>query len=83
MIKDEYLALSGIDKNDILFKTEEATLHEDIKPYIAQIKLVKRLREVQVLDGFYVVQECICIIVFLEHTIGVTAHQVSYPNYFH
>lgn len=52
LLADEYKALIGPDIDDLLFKTVEAELAPDLKPYFNSIKMVKRLREVQVLEGF-------------------------------
>ena len=50
---DEYDALRGPDvEDDYYFRTESVEVPDIIKPYITQIKLVKRLREVMVLQGF-------------------------------
>lgn len=48
----EYKALIGTDKDDSYFKTEKTYIDEDLKCFFKQIKLVKRLREVQVLKSF-------------------------------
>src|SRR5574344_369825 len=52
IIKDEYSALSTEDANDEYFKTSTESVPDKYKNYINKIKLVKRLREVQVLKGF-------------------------------
>lgn len=49
---DEYLAFTGVDKDDYFFKTKEEEIDNDLKPYLAKVKLVKRLREVKVLKSF-------------------------------
>lgn len=52
ILYNEYKALVGPDKNDPYFKTETEEVPDSIKEYIDCVKLVKRLREVQVLRGF-------------------------------
>lgn len=49
---DEYLAFTGVDKDDYFFKTKEEEISDELKPYISKVKLVKRLREVKVLKSF-------------------------------
>lgn len=49
---DEYTAFCGIDVDDDCFKTQSVEVPEDFKGLIAQIKQVKKLREVMVLKGF-------------------------------
>ena len=49
---DEYRAFCGPDMDDELFRTESAQVPEFLSEYITQIKLVKKLREVMVLQGF-------------------------------
>ncbi len=49
---DEYRAFCGPDMDDDLFRTESADIPEFISEYVSQIKLVKKLREVMVLQGF-------------------------------
>lgn len=49
---DEYMAFCGEDIDDDLFKTESVEVPSFISDYISQIKLVKKLREVVVLQGF-------------------------------
>ena len=49
---DEYKALSGEDIDDELFRTESVDVPEMLQPYIKQIKLVKKIREVMALQGF-------------------------------
>lgn len=49
---DEYRAFSGPDMDDELFRTEKVEVPAFISKYIYQIKLVKKLREVMVLQGF-------------------------------
>ena len=52
IIRDEYSAFRSEDSNDNLFKTSSELVPKNYEKYINQIKLVKRLREVQVLKGF-------------------------------
>lgn len=52
LIKNEYYALCMPDVNHKYFKTVKETVPEEYSEYIEEIKLVKRLREVQVLKGF-------------------------------
>lgn len=49
---DEYRAFCGADMDDELFRTESVEVPELVKEFISQIKLVKKLREVMVLQGF-------------------------------
>ena len=49
---DEYRAFCGRDADDELFRTENVKVPEFLSGYIAKIKLVKKLREVMVLQGF-------------------------------
>lgn len=49
---DEYRAFCGPDMNDDLFRTESVEVPELVSDFVAQIKLVKKLREVMVLQGF-------------------------------
>ena len=49
---DEYRAFCGADMDDELFRTESVEVPELVKDFISQIKLVKKLREVMVLQGF-------------------------------
>ena len=49
---DEYRAFCGSDADDELFRTEGVSVPDFLKSYIAEIKLVKKLREVMVLQGF-------------------------------
>ena len=49
---DEYRAFCGPDMDDDMFRTETVNVPELVSEYIAQIKLVKKLREVMVLQGF-------------------------------
>ena len=49
---DEYKAFCQQDVNEAYFKTESTEVPEAFKNLIFQIKLVKRLREVMVLQGF-------------------------------
>ncbi len=50
--KDEYRAFVGADVNDDMFKTESAQIDERLLPYISKVKLVKRIRKVNVLTSF-------------------------------
>lgn len=52
ILYDEYRAFTGGEFDDIYFKTETASISSELKPYIQQIKLIKRLRQVTVLEGF-------------------------------
>lgn len=52
LIHDEYKAFIGNTQNDYYFKTVAVQVSNDLLPYIDQVKLVNRLREVQVLTGF-------------------------------
>lgn len=49
---DEYSAFCGPDMDDELFRTESMEVPSFISEYVSQIKLVKKLREVMVLQGF-------------------------------
>lgn len=49
---DEYKALTGMPIDDTYFKIEEAKVADELQSVIKQVKLVKRLREVQVLTSF-------------------------------
>ena len=49
---DEYRAFCGPDMDDELFRTEGVEVPGFISKYVSQIKLVKKLREVMVLQGF-------------------------------
>ena len=49
---DEYRAFCGDDMDDELFRTESVPVPELVKDFVSQIKLVKKLREVMVLQGF-------------------------------
>lgn len=49
---DEYRAFCGADMDDDQFRTESIEVPEFMRDYISQIKLVKKLREVMVLQGF-------------------------------
>lgn len=49
---DEYRAFCGPDMDDELFRTETVEVPAFISKYVSQIKLVKKLREVMVLQGF-------------------------------
>lgn len=51
---DEYNAFCGEDNtsNDDYFKTQSTEVPEELQPYIDQIKIVRRLREVSALRGF-------------------------------
>lgn len=49
---DEYRALTGSDTDDELFRTETVTVPAIVSEYVNRIKLVKKLREVMVLQGF-------------------------------
>lgn len=49
---DEYLAFCGAEIDHKYFRTESIQLPDVMKPYFKQIKLVKKLREVLVLEGF-------------------------------
>ena len=51
---DEYKAFCGkdVDEDNVAFKTESKIVPEDFTGLISQIKLVKKLREVMVLQGF-------------------------------
>ena len=57
LIKGEYKALTGKEINDIYFKSERTSISEDISEFFSQVKLIKRLREVQVLTGFTRIKE--------------------------
>ncbi len=50
--KDEYKAFVGPDVNDEMFKTVTAEIDEELAPYIKTVKLVKRIRKVNVLTSF-------------------------------
>ena len=52
LLKGEYNALCDEDCNDIDFLTVESEVPDEFKDLFAQIKIVGRLREVQVLEGF-------------------------------
>ncbi len=49
---NEYKAFCGNDEDDELFRTESVQVPFDLSNYIAKIKIVKKLREVMVLQGF-------------------------------
>ena len=49
---DEYRALCGMDIDDEVFRTETVAVPSLVSEYINKIKLVKKLREVMVLQGF-------------------------------
>jgi len=49
---DEYRAFCGEDIDDEYFRTESEDVPDFISLYISKIKLVKKLREVMVLQGF-------------------------------
>ncbi len=49
---DEYRAFCGPDIDDDLFRTESVEIPDLVSEYVSQIKLVKKLREVMVLQGF-------------------------------
>ena len=49
---NEYKAFCGSDTDDELFRTKSVQVPEFLTDYISQIKLVKKLREVMVLQGF-------------------------------
>lgn len=49
---DEYKAFCGDDKNEEYFKTETSPVPDDFVGLISQIKMVKKLREVMVIQGF-------------------------------
>ncbi len=50
--REEYAAFCGSDVNDDDFRTEAIELPDQMKPFFNQIKLVKKLREVMVIEGF-------------------------------
>lgn len=52
LVKGEYNALCDQDCNDPDFLTIESPVPEQLEDLIAQVKIVGRLREVQVLEGF-------------------------------
>ena len=52
LIRGEYDALCDDDCNDPDFLTIETEISDELKGYIDQVKIVGRLREVQVLEGF-------------------------------
>ena len=52
LIKNEYTALCMPDVNHKYFKTSKEEVPTEYSKYIEEVKLVKRLREVQVLKGF-------------------------------
>ena len=49
---DEYDAFCNADTDDEYFRTESVEIPDFLSKYISQIKLVKKLREVMVLQGF-------------------------------
>lgn len=49
---DEYQAFCGECKDDYQFKTTRKGIPESLKPYISDIVLVNRLREIMALKGF-------------------------------
>ena len=52
LIKDEYKAFIGEDKDDPYFKLENVEVPSVLSDHIKSVKLVKRLREIQVLRAF-------------------------------
>ncbi len=50
--KDEYRAFIGPDVDDEMFKTVSAEIDEELLPFIQTVKLVKRIRKVNVLTSF-------------------------------
>lgn len=52
IIEDEYRAFSGADINDPYFRTELVNLPSEFSNLFEQVKLVHRLREVEVIRGF-------------------------------
>ena len=49
---EEYKAFCGEDKNEDCFKTETTPVPDDFTGFFSKIKMVKKLREVMVLQGF-------------------------------
>jgi len=49
---EEYKAFCAADKNEEYFKTETTPVPDDFTELFSQIKMVKKLREVMVLQGF-------------------------------
>ena len=49
---DEYKAFCGEDKSEDYFETETVSVPDDFAIFFSKIKMVKRLREVMVLEGF-------------------------------
>jgi hypothetical protein len=49
---EEYNAFCGKEINEEYFKTETSEVFHEFSPFIKQIKMVKKIREVMVLQGF-------------------------------